>query len=55
MIYFVEGDILKTKAAALVHGVAPNDDCKPEAGEPVDLERRGWRADREPVHSGTRA
>jgi O-acetyl-ADP-ribose deacetylase (regulator of RNase III) len=28
MIYFVEGDILKTKAAALAHGVAPNDDCK---------------------------
>ncbi|WP_394796853.1 macro domain-containing protein [Armatimonas sp.] len=28
MIYYVEGDILKTKAAALAHGVAPNDDCK---------------------------
>jgi O-acetyl-ADP-ribose deacetylase (regulator of RNase III) len=28
MIYYVTGDILKTKAAALAHGVAPNDDCK---------------------------
>lgn len=28
MIYYVEGDILKTRAAALAHGVAPNDDCK---------------------------
>lgn len=28
MIYFVEGDILLTKAQALAHGVAPNDDFK---------------------------
>lgn len=28
MIHYVAGDILKSKAAALAHGVAPNDDCK---------------------------
>ena len=28
MIYEVEGDILLTKAAAIAHGVAPNDDFK---------------------------
>ncbi len=28
MIYYVDGDILKTRAAVLAHGVAPNDDCK---------------------------
>ncbi len=28
MIKYVEGDILKTKADAIVHGIAPNDDFK---------------------------
>ncbi len=28
MIHYVTGDILKTKAEALAHGVAPNDDFK---------------------------
>ena len=41
MIKYVQGDILKTKADAIVHGVAPNDDFK--QGLALSL-RENWPA-----------